>query len=180
MAPCPLVSLCLSAPGSNRATVPGPQQPFACIGTDLAQVQWECALATQDAEIRRMEVWSQLRQIVCKTLSWKNPSQKRTGGVARGVGSEFKSQYWKKNWLKCEKVLKVAKSPVMLVCLSTAMSALVVFGLGFVLFVCLFVLTVLGLELRNSCLLHRHSTTWMLSGSWPQIHTGYMSEKIVF
>jgi hypothetical protein len=25
----------------------------------------------------------------CKTLSWKNPSQKRTGKVAQGVGSEF-------------------------------------------------------------------------------------------
>jgi hypothetical protein len=27
---------------------------------------------------------------VCKTLSLKNPSQKRAGGVAQGVGPEFK------------------------------------------------------------------------------------------
>jgi hypothetical protein len=26
----------------------------------------------------------------------KNPSQKRAGGVAEGVGPEFKPQYWKK------------------------------------------------------------------------------------
>jgi hypothetical protein len=30
------------------------------------------------------------RQIVNATLSWKNPSQKRAGRVARDVGSEFK------------------------------------------------------------------------------------------
>jgi hypothetical protein len=27
---------------------------------------------------------------------FKNSSQKRAGGVAQGVGSEFKPQYWKK------------------------------------------------------------------------------------
>jgi hypothetical protein len=42
-------------------------------------------LDTQEAEIR----------IVCKTLSQKNPSQKRAGGVAPGVGLEFKPQYHK-------------------------------------------------------------------------------------
>jgi hypothetical protein len=31
-------------------------------------------LATQEAETRRIEVWSQPRQIVRETLSWKNPS----------------------------------------------------------------------------------------------------------
>jgi hypothetical protein len=31
--------------------------------------------------------------IVLKTLFLKNPSHKRTGGVAQGVGSEFKPQY---------------------------------------------------------------------------------------
>jgi hypothetical protein len=30
------------------------------------------------------------RQIVCETLSRKNPSQKMAGGVAQGVGPEFK------------------------------------------------------------------------------------------
>jgi hypothetical protein len=35
-------------------------------------------------------------KIVCKTPSQKNPTQKRTGGVAQGVGPEFKPQYRKK------------------------------------------------------------------------------------
>jgi hypothetical protein len=43
-------------------------------------------LATQEAEIRRITVWSKARQIVCKTLSrGKNPSQKSAGRVARFV-----------------------------------------------------------------------------------------------
>jgi hypothetical protein len=36
------------------------------------------------------------QQIVQETLSLKNSSQKRAGGVAQGVGPEFKPQYWKK------------------------------------------------------------------------------------
>jgi hypothetical protein len=39
-------------------------------------------LATQEAEIRRIEVQSQPRQIVHETLSQTNPLQKRAGGVA--------------------------------------------------------------------------------------------------
>jgi hypothetical protein len=35
-------------------------------------------------------------QIVCETLSQKNPSQKRAGEVAQGVGLEFKLQYSQK------------------------------------------------------------------------------------
>jgi hypothetical protein len=50
-------------------------------------------LATQEAEIRRIEVRSQPRQIVRETSSQKNPSQKRAGGVVQGVGPEFKPQY---------------------------------------------------------------------------------------
>jgi hypothetical protein len=55
-------------------------------------------LATQEAEIRRIMVQSNPRQIVQETLSWKkkNPSRKRDGGVAQSVGLEFKPQYWKK------------------------------------------------------------------------------------
>jgi hypothetical protein len=54
-------------------------------------------LAIQEAEIRRIEVWSQPRQIVHKTLSLKNPLQKRAGGgVAPSIGPEFKLQYCKK------------------------------------------------------------------------------------
>jgi hypothetical protein len=43
-------------------------------------------LATQEAEIRRITVQSQLGQIVPETLSQKNPLLKRVGGVAQGVG----------------------------------------------------------------------------------------------
>jgi hypothetical protein len=50
-------------------------------------------LATQEAEIRRISVKSQLRQIVHKTLSQKTPSQKRAGGVAQSVGPEFNPYY---------------------------------------------------------------------------------------
>jgi hypothetical protein len=41
---------------------------------------------------RRIMVQSQPRQIVCETLSEKYPTQTRTGGVAQGVGPEFKPQ----------------------------------------------------------------------------------------
>jgi hypothetical protein len=37
------------------------------------------------------------KQTVRETLSRKNPSQKRAGGVTQGVGPEFKPQYCKKN-----------------------------------------------------------------------------------
>jgi hypothetical protein len=48
-------------------------------------------LATQEAEISRILVRSQPREIPCKTLS-----QKRAAGVVEGEGPEFKSQYQKK------------------------------------------------------------------------------------
>jgi hypothetical protein len=41
--------------------------------------------ATQEAEIRRITVQSQPRQIVCQTLSRKNLLQERAGGVVQGV-----------------------------------------------------------------------------------------------
>jgi hypothetical protein len=55
-------------------------------------------LAIQEAEIRRIRVRSQPREIVRETLSQKkkNPSQKRAVGVAQGVGPEFKPRYCKK------------------------------------------------------------------------------------
>jgi hypothetical protein len=53
-------------------------------------------LATQEAEIKRITVQRQPGQIVCETLSRKKPSQKRAGGVAQGVGPEFKPQYHQK------------------------------------------------------------------------------------
>jgi hypothetical protein len=42
-------------------------------------------LATQEAVIRRTAVLTQSRQIVHQTLSRKNPSHKKTGGVAQGI-----------------------------------------------------------------------------------------------
>jgi hypothetical protein len=47
-------------------------------------------LAAQEAEIKRIMVWGQPGQLVLETLFGKNPSQKRAGGVAQGVGPEFK------------------------------------------------------------------------------------------
>jgi hypothetical protein len=54
-------------------------------------------LASQEAEIRRIAVQSQPRQIVLETPSGKNSTQRRTCGVAQGVGSEFKPQHSKIN-----------------------------------------------------------------------------------
>jgi hypothetical protein len=54
------------------------------------------SLVTQEAEIRRIVVWSQPRWIVCESLSQKNTSQESAGGVALGVGPEFKLQYCKR------------------------------------------------------------------------------------
>jgi hypothetical protein len=59
-----------------------------------ARRQW--LLATQEAEIRRIVVRSQPRQIVHESLSQKTPSQKMAGGVSQGVSPEFKPQYEKK------------------------------------------------------------------------------------
>jgi hypothetical protein len=53
-------------------------------------------LAIQEAEMRRIMVQSQFGQIVCETLSRKKKSQKTAGGVAQGIGPEFKHQYYKK------------------------------------------------------------------------------------
>jgi hypothetical protein len=53
-------------------------------------------VATQEAEIRKIMVQSQPWQIVLKTLSRKDPSQKRAGEMAQSEGPEFKSQYGKK------------------------------------------------------------------------------------
>jgi hypothetical protein len=52
-------------------------------------------LPTQEAEIRRIAVQSQPRQIGCKTLSQKIFNKNRAR-VAQGEGPEFKFQYHKK------------------------------------------------------------------------------------
>jgi hypothetical protein len=46
-------------------------------------------LATQKAEIRRIKARSQPRQIVFETLSWKYPTQKRSGGVVECSGGRL-------------------------------------------------------------------------------------------
>jgi hypothetical protein len=53
-------------------------------------------LAAQEAEIKRITIQSQPRQIVCETLSLKKSQIKGAGRVAQGVGPEFKPQYRKK------------------------------------------------------------------------------------
>jgi hypothetical protein len=61
--------------------------------TNQARSWWliPVILATQEAEIRRIKVRGQLRQIVRETLSQKTLHQKnKAGGVAQGVGPEFK------------------------------------------------------------------------------------------
>jgi hypothetical protein len=47
-------------------------------------------LATQEADIRRITIRFQPRKIVGETLSQKTYHKKRAGGVAQGIGPEFK------------------------------------------------------------------------------------------
>jgi hypothetical protein len=53
-------------------------------------------LASQEAELKRIMVQSQPRQIVHETLSRKTLHKNRAGGVAQGEGPEFKPKYCKK------------------------------------------------------------------------------------
>jgi hypothetical protein len=66
--------------------------PFTKVLTATCLWLTPVILPTQEAQIRRIMVQSQHRQTVLKILSQKNPSQKRAGGVAQGVGPEYKSQ----------------------------------------------------------------------------------------
>jgi hypothetical protein len=56
-------------------------------------VDHNCNPRHQEAEIRKIVIQSQPEKIVSETLSRKIPSQKRAGGVAHGVGLEFKCKY---------------------------------------------------------------------------------------
>jgi hypothetical protein len=53
-------------------------------------------LATQEAEIRRITVRSQLWQMVHETLSQKTFHKNKASGVAKGEGPEFKPNATKK------------------------------------------------------------------------------------
>jgi hypothetical protein len=69
-------------------------------------------LATQEAEIRRILVQRQPGQILHETLSQKKLSQKKAGGVAQGVGPEFKSSAAKKKKKRKKERKKLAKSKI--------------------------------------------------------------------
>jgi hypothetical protein len=69
--------------------------------------------ATQEAEIRRVMVRSQPAQIVHKTLSENNPSQKRAGGVAQCEGPEFKPQDPTKICMKYQNTCKIFKTQIL-------------------------------------------------------------------
>jgi hypothetical protein len=62
-------------------------------------------LATQEAEIGRMDHGSKPAQAnsLWDSILKKNPSQKRAGEVAQGIGPEFKPQYWQKKKKKKKK-----------------------------------------------------------------------------
>jgi hypothetical protein len=60
-------------------------EPFASASTPVI-------LATQEAEIRRIKA----RATSLESLSRKNASHKRGGGVVQSIGPEFNSQYIKK------------------------------------------------------------------------------------
>jgi hypothetical protein len=126
-----------------------------------------------------MVVRSQPRQIGHQTLSWKNSSQKRTAGVAQGVGPEFKSQY-KKNELNINTsnfnpTLKFIPVPLSQPISNFYFSVLLFFGNSrvwtqgltlarqplfcFRFFVLFLLFVELEFELRASCLLGRRSTT---------------------
>jgi hypothetical protein len=65
-------------------------------------------LAIVEAEIRRTVVRNQPGQTVRETLSRKTIHKNRAGGVAPGVGREFKPQYLKK---KRVVILSLARIP---------------------------------------------------------------------
>jgi hypothetical protein len=66
-----------------------------------------CNPSYSEAEIRRIVVQSQPRQIDCKTLSQKKKkkSQKWAGGVAKALSSKFSVE--KKNYFPCRQIREI-------------------------------------------------------------------------
>jgi hypothetical protein len=75
------------------------------ISPSRALVAHDCN-PSNSTEIRRIKVGSHPRQIVYKTLSQENPSQKRAG-----IGPEFKPQYQKKKKKKSLPPERVLNTP---------------------------------------------------------------------
>jgi hypothetical protein len=61
-------------------------------------------LATQEADIRRIAIQSQPGEIICKTLSWKNPLQKKGWWSGSRYRPKFKPQYLKKFKIKIKNI----------------------------------------------------------------------------
>jgi hypothetical protein len=95
-------------PNLEKERVIQVQEAFRTSNTTGRWWHMPIILATQEAEIRRITVQSQPRQIICETLSQK-PITKRNGGVAQGVGPEFKPQYSKKKERKKIQIGKIRK-----------------------------------------------------------------------
>jgi hypothetical protein len=76
----------------------------------LARQQWltPIILDTQKAEISKVGIRSQPGQIVQRPYLENTHYKKRTGGVAQGIGPEFKAQYCKK---KKKRKLRLAEIP---------------------------------------------------------------------
>jgi hypothetical protein len=69
-------------------------------------------LATQEAKIRKITVWSQPREVVQETLSQKKNHKIKGGGVAQGVDFEFKP-HWKKNIANCPHLQSCSPTPLL-------------------------------------------------------------------
>jgi hypothetical protein len=59
---------------------------------DWVQVTHTCILANEEAEIRRIAIQSQPKQIVQETYLENDPSQERAAGVPQGVCPDFQPQ----------------------------------------------------------------------------------------
>jgi hypothetical protein len=68
-------------------------------------------LATQEADIRRIKVQSQPKQIVHKILARKTLHKNQAGGVAQSEGPELEKPFTKIRLVKWLKVKALSSSP---------------------------------------------------------------------